>query len=50
MRGENAKQNDYIVAIAPENGRNLAVEAHNISVVFQFEIPLLNLSRHARPH
>jgi hypothetical protein len=30
-----------IVANVPENGGNLAVEDHNISVVFQFEIPLM---------
>ena len=44
MRGDDAKQNDYIVANAPENGGNLAVEDHNISVVFQFEILLLTLA------
>ena len=41
MHGDDAKQNDYIVANAPENRENLAVEDHNISVVFQFEILLL---------
>ena len=44
MRGNDAKQNDYIVAYVPEYGGNLAVEDHNISVVFQFEILLLTQS------
>ena len=38
MHGDDAKQNDNIVAYVPEHGGNLAVEAHNISVVSQFEI------------
>jgi hypothetical protein len=41
MFGDDAIQNDYIVAYALEYGGNLAVEAHNISVVSQFEIPLM---------
>ena len=41
MRGDDAKQNDNIVANTPEYGGNLAVEARNISVVSQFEIPLM---------
>jgi hypothetical protein len=44
MLGDDPKQNDYTVANAPEHGGNLAVEAHNISVVSQFEIPLMTRS------
>lgn len=48
MRGDDAKQYDNIVAYVPEYGGNLAVEAHNISVVSQFEIPLMTPRRHRR--
>ena len=41
MFGDDAKQNDYIVAYALEYGGNFVVEAHNIPVVSQFEIPLV---------
>ena len=46
MRGDDAKQNDYIAANVPEYGGNLAVEAHNIPVVSQFGIPLLTHCGH----
>jgi hypothetical protein len=48
MRGDDAKQYDNIVAYVPEYGGNLAVEAHNISVVSQFEIPFMTPRRHRR--
>jgi len=41
MRGNAAKQNDNIVAHVPEYGGNFAAEARNISLVSQFEIPLM---------
>ena len=48
MRWDDAECNDYIVPKTPENGGNLAVEAHNISVVSQFEILLLNATESAK--